>query len=132
MATRTDLIKLILSKRGNVSALARSYRVSRQAVLNWINEDPEAQQALKDARETALDNAEDALGNAVKNGDAWAVCFFLKTQGKGRGYVERQELSGKDGGPIETKTNVSVEIAKLTTEQIEQLIAIAESAQAQN
>lgn len=42
------------------------------------------------------------------------------------------EHTGKDGGPIETKRNVNVEIGKLTTEQIEQLIAIAESAQAQN
>ncbi len=42
------------------------------------------------------------------------------------------EHTGAGGGPIETKTNVSVDIAKLTTEQIAQLIAIAESAQAQD
>lgn len=89
---------MILSKRGNVSALAKSYRVSRKAVLDWIAEDPAAQQALKDARETALDNAEDALGNAVKKGEAWAVCFYLKTQGKGRGYVEKSEID--HGGQI--------------------------------
>lgn len=98
MATRTDLVKMILSKRGNVSALARSYRVSRTAVLQWIAADPEAQQALKDARETALDNAEDALGNAVKRGEGWAVCFYLKTQGKGRGYVEQADVN--HGGAI--------------------------------
>lgn len=32
--------------------------------------------------------------------DASAVIFFLKTKGKHRGYVERSELTGKDGAPI--------------------------------
>lgn len=100
MATKTDLVKLILSKRGNVSAVARSYRVSRKAIMDWIEEDPEAQRALKDARETALDDGEDALGKAVKKGEPWAVCFLLKTQGKERGYIERNEVTGKDGDSI--------------------------------
>jgi hypothetical protein len=36
-----------------------------------------------------LDNVESALYTAALAGEAWAVCFFLKTQGKARGYVER-------------------------------------------
>ena len=27
----------------------------------------------------------------MKAGEAWAVCFLLKTRGKKRGYTERQE-----------------------------------------
>jgi hypothetical protein len=29
--------------------------------------------------------------------EAWAVCFTLKTIGKGRGYVERNEVTGANG-----------------------------------
>jgi hypothetical protein len=29
---------------------------------------------------------------AVLAGEAWAVCFYLKTQAKDRGYVERSEV----------------------------------------
>jgi hypothetical protein len=47
------------------------------------------------------DNAESALYSAVLGGEAWAVCFYLKTQAKDRGYVERQEMTGKDGGAIQ-------------------------------
>jgi hypothetical protein len=32
--------------------------------------------------------------------DASAVIFFLKSKGKKRGYVERNEVTGKDGAPI--------------------------------
>lgn len=99
MATnKPDLAKLILTKRGNISAVAKSYRVTRGTVYEWIQADPEAQQALKDARETALDDGEDSLGKAVKKGEPWAVCFLLKTQGKGRGYVEQNNV--EHGGAI--------------------------------
>jgi hypothetical protein len=34
--------------------------------------------------------------------DSSAVIFFLKSKGKKRGYVERNELTGKDGAPVVT------------------------------
>lgn len=49
------------------------------------------------ARERAIDTAECALQKAVLGGEAWAVCFTLKTLGKARGYIERQELTGANG-----------------------------------
>jgi hypothetical protein len=50
-----------------------------------------------------VDTAELKLRQAVINGEAWAVLFALRTKGKERGYVERQEVTGKDGGGIEIK-----------------------------
>lgn len=63
------------------------------------------QQAIDEEREMMLDVGELSLARAVQNGEAWAVCFLLKTQGKSRGYVEktqvdvllRQELEGVVG-----------------------------------
>jgi hypothetical protein len=37
------------------------------------------------------------LDKAMQNENMSAIIFFLKTQGKSRGYVERQEISGADG-----------------------------------
>jgi hypothetical protein len=47
-----------------------------------------------------LDNAETALYDDALNGNTTALIFFLKTQGKSRGYTERQELTGADGDVI--------------------------------
>ena len=104
--------KLIESKRGNISAVAKSLKLARKTVYAHIKASPYLQDALADAREKSLDDAEDQLGNAVRKGEAWAVCFTLKTQGQARGYVEKQkhEHSGVDGNPIQTEVVYKVEV----------------------
>ena len=44
-----------------------------------------------------------ALDSAIADREGWAVCFFLKTKGKKRGYVERIEQTGADGGDLTIK-----------------------------
>ena len=90
----------IRDMNGNISAVARRLGVCRQTVYSYIERHPSVKDVLVESRETMIDNAESALYRAVLNGEAWAVCFFLKTQGKSRGYVERQEVTGADGGAI--------------------------------
>lgn len=94
------VIQKIGELKGNLAAVARSFGMSRQTLYSYIKDHPTVQRAVEEARETMLDNAESALYTAVLNGEAWAVCFFLKTQGKSRGYVERQEHTGEGGGAI--------------------------------
>lgn len=77
---------------GNVAATAKRFAVSRTAVQNMIRKRPALRQVVGDAREGMKDHAESALYRAVLAGEAWAVCFFLKTQAKDRGYVEKQQL----------------------------------------
>ncbi len=104
--------KLITSKRGNISAVAKSLKMSRKAIYARIHNSAYLQETLADARETSLDDAEDKLGDAVRKGEAWAVCFTLKTQGQSRGYVEKikAEHSGVDGKAIQTEVVYKVEV----------------------
>ena len=86
------LIDRIDEKKGNVSSVARSFGVSRTAVYQWIEAMPTAQKALDEARQTMIDNAESMLYKKVLEGSTPELLFFLKTQGRHRGYVERQEI----------------------------------------
>ena len=85
---------------GLQSTTARRLKISRQTLRTWLNKYPELIDAFDDAREKMLDVAESQLQKAVRKGSPWAVCFYLKCQGKKRGFVERQEVSGPDREPI--------------------------------
>lgn len=92
-----DLRERIEQYKGNVSAIARHYGVVRSTVHRWINGTATARQSLEDARETMLDEAESVLYRKVLEGSTPELIFFLKTQGKARGYIERNEHTGPDG-----------------------------------
>mgnify|MGYP000904864872 CR=1 FL=1 len=90
----------IIAMSGNISAVARNFGVHRHTIQARIDKHKDLKRLLDDTRETMLDNAESQLYTKVLSGDTLALIFFLKTQGKKRGYVERQELTGADGVPL--------------------------------
>lgn len=94
------IVEALNQSNGLISLAARRIGCDRATIYNYRKRFPEVAQAITDQREQMTDVAELSLFNQVKNGEAWAVCFYLKTQGKERGYVERQEHTGKDGEPI--------------------------------
>ena len=85
---------------GNQSAVARALGVTRQSVSEFVGKHPELRAELADAREGLVDVAESALFRAVVAGEAWAVCFTLKTQGKDRGYVEKTVVDNRHSGAV--------------------------------
>jgi len=84
---------------GNVSQTCKKLEISRQSYYNWIQNDPKFAQAIKEVepQEVFLDFIENKLVERINEGDTTAIIFALKTQGKKRGYVERQEVTGADG-----------------------------------
>lgn len=85
VAVAADLASL----NGNLAAVAKKHGVTRQAVQNLCRKNATLRDIRRDTREGMIDNAESSLYRAVLDGQAWAVCFFLKTQAKDRGYIER-------------------------------------------
>jgi hypothetical protein len=98
-----QVITQIETASGNVSVAAKNLRVSRTTLYKFINDHSTVKAALDEAREKMIDNVESSLYNQALSGNTAAMIFFLKTQGKSRGYVERSELSGPNGGPLSWK-----------------------------
>lgn len=85
-------------------AAARQLGIARSTLYRKIEANPELQELLIDTREELIDLAESALRKEVLQGNIAAIIFTLKTQGKGRGYIERHEHVGSPGAaPIEVR-----------------------------
>ena len=100
---KADVQKAITELDGNISAVARRFKVSRGAIYKFIYEKyPDLMDSVHEARETIIDDVESELYKQAKKGNTTAMIFFLKTQGQSRGYVEKtqSEISTKDDKPI--------------------------------
>ncbi len=100
--TAQQVADALTRAKGFVSVAAKNLGCSDSAVRGYIERYALCKQACVDAREGMIDRAEGRLYQNIDNGDNTAIIFFLKTQAKHRGYVEKliTEVSGKDGGAI--------------------------------
>lgn len=101
--TVEKLAPVLEATRGNMAAAARRLGYTRAHVSKFVQDHPTLHEIVNQAREARVDYAESKLDEAINKGEAWAICFTLKTLGKSRGYVERQEITGADAGPITIK-----------------------------
>jgi len=90
--SKETLINAIKQGKGIVSHICRGLDISRQAFYQRVNNDEDLQIALDDARQEIIDFAESKLLELIRDGNQNAVMFFLKTVGRDRGYVEKQEI----------------------------------------
>jgi len=94
-------IAAYLDSNWNVTTALEKCQLNRSTFYGWKEKCPAFAEAFDDATEARLDLAEDHLTQEVKKGNIAALCFFLKCQGKARGYIERVEHTGTGGKPIE-------------------------------
>lgn len=94
--------KMLLSMEkslGVVSVAAKQAGISRNTHYRWMKEDPEYKSAIEELENVTLDFAESKLHEQIIEGNVTAIIFFLKTKGKVRGYIERQEVRIQDERP---------------------------------
>jgi hypothetical protein len=92
-----------------------------------LPEDPRVLRAVEEilaAELAAAENRRISLYSAVLRGEAWAVCFFLKTQARDRGYVERQDHHHADEHQVdwEALRRRAVEPRETVEERLDRLL----------
>ena len=121
----SKIIELFRVNMGNKTEVAEALNVSRRALYNWIEDDSDLKEAIESQEEANIDFTESKLFARIEGyehpdthisnfqgtvtvtditkhypPDATSIIFFLKTRAKHRGYIERQEVTGKDGAPL--------------------------------
>jgi len=66
--------------------------VGRTTVYDWIKDDEEFRKAVDEIEQVALDFVESKLFEQIRGNNTPSTIFYLKTKGKKRGYVERQQM----------------------------------------
>ena len=99
--TKKGLMLEALEKSlGIVSTACKMVDISRQTHYAWLKADEEYKKAVDSIQDGVLDFAESHLYKLVKEGNPAATIFFLKTKGKKRGYIERQEIEVTEKKPL--------------------------------
>ena len=95
-----DIKNALIKAKGFISQAARILKCDQSTVRNYIARYPELEEIRNDCREEFLDLAESKLISNINNNDNTAIIFFLKTQGKSRGYQDKQEIEQKTENEI--------------------------------
>ena len=75
----------------NTTETCKALHMSRKTYYRWIDDDPVFAEEIQAIKEGVIDWSEGKLRALIDGGDTASTIFFLKTQGKKRGYVERQQ-----------------------------------------
>ena len=122
--TKTDIkkkgmIEALGKTLGIVTNACKQVGISRQTHYKWYREDLSYQKAVDDVENITLDFAESKLHEQIFEGNVASIIFFLKTKGKSRGYVERQE--------IEMNRNNEPDLSGMTTDELMDILRDSEN-----
>lgn len=93
------MVEALEKSLGVVTTACKSVGIARSTHYLWMTTDNEYKEAVEELSNVALDFAESQLHKQIQEGNPTSTIFYLKTKGKKRGYVERQEITGADGMP---------------------------------
>jgi len=127
---REDVAAAIIVSQGNLSDAAKLLKRARRSLENFICRDAALVDLRTDLWEASIDHIEKLYIHKALGGDAQALRFFLTTKGKERGYVTRNEATGKDGAAlIETPIMSEEQLKNLSEDEINQLMGLVDKAQ---
>jgi hypothetical protein len=96
-ATLADVKLALTLAGGNLTKAAEVLGVSRRLLARKIEITPVLEKILDDIKQQNLDMVEEKLLDQAEMGNVTAITFYLRTQGKERGYTEKNTLEHELG-----------------------------------
>ena len=87
------MISALEKSLGIVTTACKTVGIDRGSHYNWMKEDEEYRASVESIADLAIDFAESSLHKQIQDGNPTSTIFYLKTKGKKRGYIERQEIA---------------------------------------
>jgi len=97
-----DFDKALRQSGGLRTVAAKALGCTPSNVVQAVQRHPTLQKTIEEIREQTIDIAEAQLFRKIQEGNMTAIIFYLKCMAKYRGYNERLEVTGANGGPIAT------------------------------
>ncbi|NIQ13323.1 MAG: hypothetical protein GTO02_02600 [Candidatus Dadabacteria bacterium] len=100
--SKTKVLEALEKSLGVVTTACKIAEISRTQFYQWLKDDEDFSDKVKEMENITLDFVESQLHKQIKEGSTSATIFYLKTKGKVRGYIERQEIdhSGNVNLPV--------------------------------
>lgn len=89
----------------NVSATCKANDISRTTWYEWLKDHEWFAKEVENIKEDTKDFVEGKLMQNISAGKEASIFFYLKTQAKDRGYIERTEVINKDVDEFENLTD---------------------------
>lgn len=105
MKSKKDFLIKFKESKGIISTACDAAQISRMTFYRWKKEDPEFASLVSEIEEASIDYVESKLIENIDQNKTSEILFYLKTKGKNRGYVERQEIQ-TDGFPDKIQIEV--------------------------
>lgn len=120
--TAKEAIEAVKDSKGFVTTIAKRLGCSRSNVYALMNKFESVNQAVIDEREQLKDFAESKLFQQMDKDNIAAIIFYLKTQAKDRGYIERQDINVQ----VENELNKAMDLLekRLSPKEYEHVIDV--------
>jgi hypothetical protein len=89
---KKNMIEALEKSLGIVTTACKMVGMSRETHYRWLREDEEYKEAVDGIADLTLDFVESNLHKQIEKGEVSSTIFYLKTKGKKRGYIEKQEI----------------------------------------
>ena len=117
---KANFITHLIKNNFHLAKTFAQTETKRMNYYQWLKDDPEFVKKIDECRKLEVDIFEDAFRELILERNPQAIMFGLKTRGKDRGYVEKQEIehSGIDninisfGEPVTPEKLIESEIPK--------------------
>lgn len=109
---KVKLIRALVDSHGIIKPACERCGVGRRTFYSYYKDDPEFRSAVDEMKDIALDDAEEALFKNIEKGYEASIIFYLKTQGKKRGYIEHKDVNH----------NINMNLNHLSDDELEQRI----------